>query len=187
MKHVIIVALSAVPVAALAANSTPDKSFYKSLAEGGIAEVRDGKLAQEKATDPKIKDFGAMMVKDHTKANEELQSLAESKGIKLPHGPGVGADTTKAKLSMESGSAFDKSYVKSQVKAHQETVDLLQKEISSGQDAEAKALAQKVLPTVQSHLQAIQGIASGMGMSADAMHHSDATSGTPDGASNQSR
>jgi putative membrane protein len=164
MKHAVLVALSAVPMAALAASATPDKSFYKSLAEGRIAEVRDGKLAQEKATDPKIKDFGAMMVKDHTAANEELQNLAQSKGIKLPHGPGMGADTTKAKLDVESGHTFDKSYVKSQVKAHRDTVDLLQKEISSGQDAQAKALAQKVLPTVQSHLQAIEGIAAGMGI-----------------------
>ncbi len=164
MKYVSIVALSAVPMAALAAGATPDQSFYKALAEGGIAEVRDGKLAQEKAADPKIKDFGAMMVKDHTAANEELQNLAQSKGIKLPQGPGVAADTTKAKLDVESGSAFDKSYVKSQVKAHRETIDLLQKEISSGQDAQAKALAQKVLPTVKSHLQAIEGIATGMGL-----------------------
>jgi putative membrane protein len=105
-----------------------------------------------------------MMVKDHTAANEELKNLAQSKGIMLPHGPGIAADTTKAKLDAESGQTFDKAYVKSQVKAHRDTVDLLQKEISSGQDAQAKALAQKVLPTVQSHLQAIEGIATGMGI-----------------------
>jgi putative membrane protein len=160
-----LVALAALPAAGFAASATPDMSFYKSLAEGGIAEVRDGKLAQEKAKDPKIKDFGAMMVKDHSAANQELSALAQSKGIKLPEGPGIGADTTKAKLDVLSGETFDKSYVKGQVKAHRQTVDLLQKEISGGQDAQAKAFAQKVLPTVQSHLQAIEGIASGMGIS----------------------
>jgi putative membrane protein len=165
MKHVMLVALSALPVAAFAASGTPDMSFYKSLAEGGIAEVRDGKLAQQKSADPKVKDFAAMMVKDHTAANEELMALAQSKGIKLPGGPGIGADTKKAELDVLTGETFDKSYVKSQVKGHRETVDLLQKEISSGQDAQAKAFAQKVLPTVQSHLKAIEGIATSMGIS----------------------
>ncbi len=164
MKLVILAALSALPMTALAASS-PDMSFYKSLAEGGIAEVRDGKLAQQKSADPKIKDFAAMMVKDHTAANQELMALAQSKGIKLPGGPGMGADTKKAELDVLTGATFDKSYVKSQVKGHRDTVDLLQKEISSGQDAQAKAFAQTVLPTVQSHLQAIEGIATSMGIS----------------------
>lgn len=167
MKHLIFAALSALPIAAFAADASPDMSFYKSLAEGGIAEVRDGKLAQAKAADPKIKDFGAMMVKDHSAANEELMALAQSKGIKLPSGPGMGADTTKMKLDVLSdlsGSSFDKSYVKGQIKAHRDTIELLQKEISTGQDTQAKAFAQKVLPTVQSHLHAIQDIATGMGI-----------------------
>ena len=156
--------LSVLPVAALAADATPDKSFYKDLAEGGIAEVRDGKLAQQKSSNQQIKDFGAMMVKDHSAANQELKALAQSKGLKLPSGPGMGADTKKAELEMLSGETFDKSYVKSQVKAHRDTVALLQKEIDSGQDAQAKAFAQKVLPTVKSHLTAIEGIAAGMGI-----------------------
>jgi putative membrane protein len=165
MKHMMLAALIALPVAALAASASPDMSFYKSLAEGGIAEVRDGKLAQQKSADPKIKDFAAMMVKDHTAANQDLMALAQSKGIKLPGGPGIGADTKKAELEVLSGETFVKSYVKSQVKGHRATVELLQKEISTGQDAQAKAFAQKVLPTVQSHLQAIESIATSMGVS----------------------
>ena len=80
----------------------------------------------------------------------------------------MGADTKKAELDVLTGETFDKSYVKSQVKGHRDTVDLLQKEISSGQDAQAKAFAQKVLPTVQSHLKAIEGIATGMGSASNA-------------------
>lgn len=164
MKHLLIVALSALPIVALAA-ATPDMSFYKSLAEGGIAEVRDGKLAQERSKDPKIQDFGAMMVKDHSAANQDLMALAQSKGIKLPGGPGMGADAKKAELDVLTGEAFDKSYVKSQVKGHRETLELLQKEISSGQDPQAKAFAQKILPTVQAHQKQIDGIATSMGIS----------------------
>jgi putative membrane protein len=164
MRLVILAALSAAPMATFATAATPDLSFYKSLAEGGIAEVRDGQLAQEKGADQKVKDFGAMMVKDHAAANQELLALAQSKGIKLPKGPGTDAGITEAKLDALSGESFDKSYVKGQVKAHRDTVGLLQKEIDTGQDAQAKAFAHKVLPTVQSHLTAIEGIAAGMGI-----------------------
>jgi putative membrane protein len=164
MKHLLLVALSALPIVALAADATPDMSFYKALAEGGIAEVRDGKLAQERSKDPKIQDFGAMMVKDHSAANQDLMALAQSKGIKLPSGPGMGADAKKAELDVLTGETFDKSYVKGQVKGHRETLELLQKEIASGQDPQAKAFAQKILPTVQAHQQQIDGIATSMGI-----------------------
>ena len=164
MKYFVLAALTALPMAAFAASATPDMRFYKSLAAGGLAEVRDGKLAQDKGADQKIKDFGAMMVKDHSAANEELMGLAQSKGITLPTVPAMRAHTTKMSLDALSGETFDKAYVKSQIKAHKGTVALLQKEIASGQDAQAKAFAQKALPTVQSHLEAIEGIGSGMGI-----------------------
>jgi len=43
-------------------------------------------------------------------------------------------------------------------------VDLLNKEIQSCQDADAKAFAQKVLPTVQAHLSAFEKIAAAKGI-----------------------
>jgi putative membrane protein len=46
-----------------------------------------GKLAAEKATNPQVKEFGSMMVMDHTKANEELMAIAKTKNITLPVAP----------------------------------------------------------------------------------------------------
>ena len=143
--------------------AAPDASFYKTLAQGGIAEVEAGKLAQQKGADPKVKDFGAMMVKDHSAANEQLKALAAGKGIDLPGSSSTSQMATKAKLEVLSGGTFDKSYVEDQVKAHRDTVELLKKEIATGQDPDAKAFAQKVLPTVESHLRAINQIAAAGG------------------------
>ena len=153
------VPLMLVLVSAAAFAAAPDASFYKTLAQGGIAEVEAGKLAQQKAADPKVKDFGAMMVKDHSAANEQLKALAAGKGIELPGSSSTSQMATKAKLEVLSGGSFDKSYVEDQVKAHRDTVELLKKEIAAGQDRDAKAFAQKVLPTVESHLHAINQIA----------------------------
>ena len=152
----------ALPVAAFAAN--PDAAFFKNAAEGGIAEVEAGHLAQDKGTSRQVKDFGAMMVKDHSAANDKLQALAASKTVVLPTTSSVEQMAAKAKLNVLSGETFDKSYVKGQISAPQDTIALFQKEISSGQDADAKAFASATLPTVRAHLQAITSIATAMGV-----------------------
>jgi putative membrane protein len=70
----------------------------------------------------------------------------------------------KAKLEVLSGDSFDKSYIKSQVAAHRQAVALFRKEAASGQDAQAKAFAAATLPTLKSHLQKIDGIATEAGV-----------------------
>ena len=159
-------ALLSLPLLALAA-SNPDASFYKKAAEGGIAEVSAGQIAQDKGNSQQVKDFGAMMVKDHSAANQKLQALAASKNITLPTSAGVGQMASKARLEVLSGDSFDKSYVKGQIGAHRRTIALFRKEISSGQDADAKAFASATLPTVRAHLRAITAIAAAMGIESD--------------------
>jgi putative membrane protein len=164
MKRSLLALVFALPLAAFAA-SDPDSSFYKSAAEGGISEVEAGHLAQDRGNSQQVKDFGAMMVKDHTAANDKLQSIAASKNITLPTTSSVSQMASKAKLEVLSGDTFDKSYVKNQIKAHRSTIQIFNKEISTGQDADAKAFAKETLPTVQAHLKAIKAIAAGMGIS----------------------
>lgn len=158
MKFVILALAAAAPLA-LAAGNPPDTSFYRALAEGGMTEVDLAKLAEQKSENPKIKDFAAMMVKDHSAANEKLESLASSKRVPVPKTLGASQMATKSRLESLNGESFDKSYIKSQVKAHEATVKLLETEISSGQDTDAKALAESVLPTVRHHLEAARSLA----------------------------
>jgi len=157
--------MAAAPLLGVAADS-PDAAFYKKAAEGGLAEVDAGNLAQQKSNNAKVKDFGAMMVKDHTAANDKLKSLAASKNITLPSSPSVGQMAEKAKLDVLSGDTFDKSYIRGQVKDHEDTIALFKKEVASGEDADAKAFATATLPTLQHHLKAIRAIAAESGVSA---------------------
>jgi putative membrane protein len=163
MKGTFFALMLTLPMIAFAA-SNPDASFYKNAAEGGIAEVDAGRLAQDKANSQSVKDFGAMMVKDHSAANEKLQALATSKNITLPTTPSVAQMASKTKLDVLSGDTFDKSYVKGQIRAHRQTIALFRQEITSGQDADAKAFATATLPTVRAHLKAITAIATDMGI-----------------------
>src|ERR1700691_2462463 len=163
MKRVLALLILAAPMMAMA--DSPDAAFYKKAAEGGIAEVEAGNLAQSKGDSQKVKDFGAMMVKDHTAANTKLEALAATKGVTLPTTSSVGQMAGKAKLDVLSGDTFDKSYIKGQIHAHRSTVALFRKEIATGQDPDAQAFAKETLPTIRSHLKAIDAIATDAGIS----------------------
>jgi putative membrane protein len=106
-----------------------------------------------------VKDFGAMMVKDHSAANDQLKTLAASKNISLPTSASMGEMAEKGKLDVLTGDTYDKSYIKGQIKAHRQAIALFKNEIATGQDADAKAFAQQTLPTLKQHLKAARGIA----------------------------
>jgi putative membrane protein len=163
MKRLIVCLTAAAPLLAWGADN-PDQTFFKHAAEGGIAEVEAGELAQKKGNSQDVKDFGAMMVKDHTAANEKLQSVAAAESIKLPTTSSAMQMASKAKLEVLSGDTFDKSYIKGQITAHEQTAALFKKEIASGTDAQAQAFAKETLPTVQAHLKKIRAIADKAGV-----------------------
>jgi putative membrane protein len=148
----------------VAVAGSPDSSFFKNAAEGGMSEVELGQLAQQKAANPAVKDFGAMMIKDHSAANEKLKALAASKQVSLPDSPSMMQKASKTKLNMLSGDSFDKSYVKGMIDDHKEDIKEFQKEASEGQDPQAKAFASATLPTLQMHLDKIQAIATSAGI-----------------------
>jgi putative membrane protein len=164
----IAASLFAVPVISPAADKNPDADFFKHAAEAGIAEVEAGKLAQDKGSSPAVKDFGAMMVKDHTAAADKLKSIAAAENVDLPSTSSVKDMATKAKLEVLTGDTFDKSYIKGQVTAHRQAVALFRKEAASGQDAQAKAFAAATLPTLKAHLKKIDGIAADAGVTSKA-------------------
>jgi putative membrane protein len=163
---VAIIAISLTLPASLLAAENPDATFFKKAAEGGMAEVELGKLVQDKSPTSSVKEFGGMMITDHSAANDKLKAIAERKSIKLPTSPSVSQMATKTKLEVLSGATFDKSYIKGMVKDHQEDIKEFQTEASSGQDPDAKAYAAATLPTLKAHLKKIQAIAAAQGVDA---------------------
>jgi putative membrane protein len=136
-----------------------DAAFMKSAAADGMAEVELGRLASEKATRQEVKDFGKMMVDDHTKANDELKGLASRKGVTLPTDLKPQHKAEKDRLSKLSGAAFDDAYVKAMVADHQKAVDAFSKESAGGKDPETKAWAGQTLPKLQEHLSHVKQLA----------------------------
>jgi putative membrane protein len=151
-------------VAGLANAASPDEKFVKEAAEGGLSEVELGRLAQQKAASPAVKEFGALMVKDHSAANEKLKGVAGAKQVSVPKSPSVMQKAMKAKLEILSGDTFDKSYVQGMIKDHKDDIKKFEDEASQGKDPEVKAFASATLPTLRTHLEKIQSIAAAAGI-----------------------
>lgn len=135
-----------------------DSEFAVKAASGGMLEVELGRLAQEKAQSQQVKDFGAMMVKDHSMANDELKSLATSKNITLPTTLGEDHQKHVNELAKLSGKEFDEKYVSLMVDDHKEDIDEFEEASKDAKDPDIKALATKTLPTLKEHLAKIQAI-----------------------------
>jgi putative membrane protein len=143
-------------------NTTPlgkdDSSFVMEAAAGGMEEVELGNIAQQQATNQRVKDFGAMMVRDHSKANDELKSLASSRGITIPSTLPASKQKDVDNMKKMTGKSFDQHYVNMMVEDHQKDVAKFKKQSTSGKDDQLKTWAGQTLPVLQTHLDSIQAI-----------------------------
>src|SRR6202163_1329065 len=138
-----------------AAKSRPpmgDAHFAKEAAQGGMAEVKLGQLAQEKGANDSVKSFGKRMVDDHSKAGDKLKEVASRESITLPNDLSAKDQATYDRLAKLNGAAFDRAYAKAMVKDHETDVAAFQKEANAGKDDSLKSFASETLPTLQDHL-----------------------------------
>ena len=136
--------------------------FANKAATGGMAEVEMGKLAEQKATSPQVKDFGKMMVEDHSLVNRSFKIISFDKSIELP--TSVTDDQRKEidNLSKKSGKDFDKAYVNMMVEDHKKDISEFKDAEGKVSDNDIKDFIASTLPLLQKHLNAIQAIKSKM-------------------------
>ncbi len=135
-----------------AAMKSPDHRFIKEAAQGGMAEVELGNLAQQNSSSAAVKEFGNRMVTDHTKANDGLRQIADQKGITLPTTTDAKDEQTSKMLESKQGAAFDKAYMRDMVKDHEADIAAFRHEAEYGKDPQVKAWAQQTLPVLEEHL-----------------------------------
>jgi len=129
-----------------------DEQFAKKAAQGGMAEVKMGQLAEEKGTNESVKRFGERMVEDHTKANDELKEAAQKENVTLSADLDAKDKATYDALAKLSGTAFDKAYARDMVKDHQEDIAEFNREAKGGQKEAIKSFAAGALPILNDHL-----------------------------------
>lgn len=131
--------------------------FMKTAAHDGAMEIELGKLAQEKAQNQRVKDFGAMMVKDHSLANNALMQLGTEKNVVVNYAMTPEQKEHLNKLKKLSGSAFDKEYINMMVNDHVKAIESF-KRGADNRDEQVNAFANQRLPVLKKHLDSAKAI-----------------------------
>lgn len=149
---------------ALAASA---QDFIKEAIQGDNSEIMLGQLAQQKAGSQKVKDFGKMLVNDHTLAKRNAAAVAKTIGVTPPDEPMPEAQDESNKLSQMSGDAFDREFASYMVTDHQKDIQKFKDQVKAN-DPQTSALAGQTLPVLQKHLQTAQSLTGNAAQNGDA-------------------
>jgi putative membrane protein len=141
-----------------------DKMFLRKAAEGGIAEVKLGQLAAQKASSEDVKDFGQKMVDDHTKLNLEMAQVADSMGVMLPKSMNKEDQAEYDKLNALSGNDFDAEYLSFMVKEHHKDLHEFRMEAGSHADPTLHNEVVKAQSVIHEHTVMVDKLARARGI-----------------------
>jgi putative membrane protein len=151
------------------AQDSPESKFLVDAVRGDLAEVKLGELAQQKGQSEGVREFGEMLVEDHSKAMKQTAELAKEMNVIPPAQPTAEQTQKHDALARLSGAEFDRQFAAEMVKGHQQEIAKYQKQAQAG-DSEVAELAEELLPTLEQHLAAAQRLQSGDTASHDRPH-----------------
>lgn len=143
------------PPGPAAAGSTDD--FVTAAAQSDEFERRAGRLAQHMSPSHRVQEFGAMMVRDHTRTTQGLQAALRKAGRPVPPPPPLTPDQQQMLDQLKgSGAGFDSTYLQQQVQAHQQAMELLRGYAHAGDNPVIRNAARRTIPLVRRHLMMAQ-------------------------------
>lgn len=132
--------------------SKADQDFAVNTANAGMTEIQAGQLAVSQGMSKDVKEYGQMMIKDHTAAADRLKTIAATKNITLPAAISPEMQKNIDALQKETGKKFDKDYMTMMVSDHKKVISAFEDESKNGSDADIRAFADSTLHTLQKHL-----------------------------------
>lgn len=131
--------------------------FVMAAAQTDEYERRAGRLAQQMGVSNRVRDFGGMMVTDHTRTTQDLKAAIR----RANHTPPPPPPLTDAQQRMlgelrNAGRGFDFVYLRQQVQAHQEALSLMQDYAATGRNPVLRDAARQTVPLVRHHLEMAQ-------------------------------
>lgn len=153
LSTVCCVALCSMPALAQKGAGMTDQQFLDMAAQTDMVEANLGQMAQSAASAQGVKDFGQMLVTDHTNDFGQLFSIAHQANLTMPNA----IDTAHNKAMIDpfqklNGAAFDHKYIQEMVAGHTKAIAAYKKEAADAQNPALKSYAEQALPTLQKHL-----------------------------------
>ena|SRR6218665_284762 len=161
MKKAVLFLFLLIGAYSLRAQSLTDKDvkFVQNTYQCGLYKVKLGELTAAKAKSDSVKVLGRRILVEHTKANEELKSLAVAKNISLPDYLSPEDQKHYDELVSTWGADFDQSFVQIMITDHKKAVDAFKNEDLEGSDTEVRSWASVNLPIIKHHLMLSQDLA----------------------------
>ncbi len=143
------------------AKALDDATIVAIFDAANTVDIETGQLAAERGQSKEVRDFGAMLVRDHKMVRQLGRDLATKLKVTptRPAADQAAADHASAmkKLRGLSGVAFDRAFLQHEVNFHKAVIDAVNTTLMPAiQNAEVKALVTKVAPAFQGHMMAAQ-------------------------------
>ncbi|HEX3662365.1 MAG TPA: DUF4142 domain-containing protein [Acidobacteriaceae bacterium] len=152
-------ALCAVPALAQKKAPMTDQQFVDFAAQTDMVEANLGQLAQNVADSQAVKDYGQMLVTDHSKDFSDLHAAAQQASLTVPDA--IDAEHNKEMIDpfqKLKGAAFDHKYIAGMIKGHTQAIAVYKKEADDAQNPGIKSYAENALPVLQKHLDGAEAL-----------------------------
>ena len=130
-----------------------DQQFVDFAAQTDMVEANLGQLAQDAASSQSVKDYGQMLVTDHTKDFSQLNDAAHQASLNVP--TSIDAEHNKKMIDpfqKLKGAAFDRRYIHEMIVGHTEALAVYKKEADDAQNPAVKSYAEQAIPVLEKHL-----------------------------------
>jgi putative membrane protein len=139
---------------------TPSAAEFAQLTANSDAyEIQASELAATRAARQEVKDFAAIMVRDHNQTTQQLASWAQTNDMAAPT-PAVSAEQQRMidQLRGLNGEQFDDAYIDQQTEAHEQAVEAFNNYAQNGEAGPLRDWAQNTLPKLREHLTHVEGL-----------------------------
>lgn len=154
----------AAPGAAHAQEGITDADIAAIVVAANQADIDNGELAVEKASDERVKAFGRQMIEAHTAVNEAAGELVSELGVTptpndVSRSIAEGQAAARERLDDLDGAEFDREYIANEVAYHEAVIEAVDSTlIPSAQNAQLKQTLKDVRPSFVAHLEQARSI-----------------------------
>jgi putative membrane protein len=140
-----------------------DVKYLVRAHRGNLAELAAGAAVLPRSKDRRVHHLAGMLIVDHTRAEVRVVAAARRHDVTLPPKPTRQQRADLAAVTALAGPEFDLAWLKLQEKAHEQTLDFIDREVADGCAADVRALAAATEKTVEAHLEATRDALAAIG------------------------
>jgi putative membrane protein len=158
LSAVCCIALGSIPLLAQGRAMT-DQQFVDFAAQTDMVEANLGQLAETVSSSQPVKDYGQMLVTDHTNDFSHLNDVARQANLNVPNA----IDAQHNKMMIDpfqklKDAAFDHRFIPAMVAGHTQAIAVYKKEATDAQNPALRSYAEQALPVLEKHLDAAKAL-----------------------------